>query len=81
MKTKIKADAKETVVMCCQIVDWKTVAPSSGDFWDAIGAAVSLWAKSGILKKKTVGKKINTPVPQPRPDFRRGVPQGIFNIS
>ena len=31
-KTKIKAYTKLTVVMCCQIFDRKSVAPSSGDF-------------------------------------------------
>ena len=32
-KTKLKsADTKLTVVMCCQIFDKKSVAPSSGDF-------------------------------------------------
>ena len=28
----MKAYAQLTVVMCCQIVAWKSVAPSSGDF-------------------------------------------------
>ena len=32
VKTKIKAHTKLTVVMCCQIVTRKSVAPSSGDF-------------------------------------------------
>ena len=32
-KTKMKAYTKLTVVMCCQIVDRKSVAPSSGEFW------------------------------------------------
>ena len=32
-KTKMKAYTKLTVVMCCQIVARKFVAPSSGDFW------------------------------------------------
>ena len=31
-KTKIKAYTKLTVVMCCQIRDRRSVAPSSGDF-------------------------------------------------
>ena len=30
-KSKMKAYTKLTVVMCCQIVDRKSVAPSSGD--------------------------------------------------
>ena len=33
VKTKMKAYAKLTVVMCCQIVTRKSVATSSGDFW------------------------------------------------
>ena len=32
VKTKIKADTKLTVRMCCQIVDTRTTAPSSGRF-------------------------------------------------
>ena len=32
VKTKMKAYTKLTVVMCCQIVARKSVAPSSGDF-------------------------------------------------
>ena len=32
-KTKMKADTKLTVVLCCQIFAGKSVAPSSGDFW------------------------------------------------
>ena len=32
VKTKMKAYKKLTVVMCCQIVGRKSVAPSSGDF-------------------------------------------------
>ena len=32
-KTKLKADTQLTAVMCCQISDMKSVAPSSGDFW------------------------------------------------
>ena len=31
-KIKMKAYTKLTFVMCCQIVDRKSVAPSSGDF-------------------------------------------------
>ena len=31
-KTKMKAYTKLTVVMCCQIVARKSVAPSSGNF-------------------------------------------------
>ena len=33
VKIKMKAYEKLTVVMCCQIVVKKSVAPSSGDFW------------------------------------------------
>ena len=33
VKTQMKAYKKLTVVMCCQIVARKSVAPSSGDFW------------------------------------------------
>ena len=32
-KNKMKAYTKLAVVMCCQIVARKSVAPSSGDFW------------------------------------------------
>ena len=32
VQTKMKAYTKLTVVMCCQIVAMKSVAPSSGDF-------------------------------------------------
>ena len=50
-------------------------------FSAATGAAVGLWRISGILKKNTFSKKINTPLLRPRPDFRGGrVPQRIFNI-
>ena len=33
VKTKMKTDTKMTVVMCCQIVDRKSVAPARGNFW------------------------------------------------
>ena len=33
VKTKMKADTKLTVVMCCQILARKSVASSSGIFW------------------------------------------------
>ena len=32
VKTKMKAYKKLTIVMCCQVVARKSVAPSSGDF-------------------------------------------------
>ena len=32
VKTKMKADTKLTVVMCCHIFDRRSTAPSSGDF-------------------------------------------------
>ena len=32
VKTKMKADKKLTVVMCCQIIDKRHTAPSSGRF-------------------------------------------------
>ena len=31
-KPKMKAETKQTIVMCCQIVARKSVAPTSGDF-------------------------------------------------
>ena len=34
VKSKKKAFTKLTVVMCCQIFDRKSVASSSGEFWD-----------------------------------------------
>ena len=32
VKTKMKADIKRTVVMCCQMVPKRSTAPSSGRF-------------------------------------------------
>ena len=33
MKTKLKADTGPTILLCSQISDRKSKAPSSGDFW------------------------------------------------
>ena len=40
-----------------------------------------LWTRSGILKKKRFSKKIITPLPRQRPDFRGGGYLTEFSIS
>ena len=67
VKIKMKAYKKLIVVMCCQIVARKSVAPSSGDF---------LWRpapRSGIFKKQSFSKIIITSLPRPLPDLRECV--------
>ena len=55
-KTKMKAYTKLTVVMCCQIVARKSVAPSSGDFRRrpapryACGQDQEFWSKKVLVK-------------------------------
>ena len=73
VKTKVKAYTKLTIVMCCQIVARKSVAPSSGDFcrrlapWYACGQDQRFW------RKKNVRKIIITPLPRLRADFQKCV--------
>ena len=56
-KNKMKAYTKLTVVMCCQIVDRKSVAPSSGDFRRrpapryACGQDQECWRKKVLVNK------------------------------
>ena len=56
VKTKIKAYTKLTVVMCCQIVARKSVAPSRGDFRRrpalsyACGQDQEFWRKKVLVK-------------------------------
>ena len=73
VKIKMKAYKKLTVVMCCQIVARKSVAPSSGDFCRGRPRA-----RSGILKNNYFFQKINSPVPRPLPEFRECVTSMIF---
>ena len=62
----MKAYTNLTVVMRCQIVAKKSVAPSSGE--------VGLRARSGNY----FFQKIYTPVPRPRPELRECVTSMIF---
>ena len=79
-KTKMKAYTKLTVVMCCQIVARKSVAPSSGDFWWRPAPRNGLWTRSGILKKKLLVKKSIHRFHGRCRTSAWGVPHGIFNI-
>ena len=71
-KTKMKAYKKLTVVLCCQIIDRKSVAPSSGNFrrrkvpWYVCGQ------DQEFRRKKSFSKIIITPVTRPRPEVRGG---------
>ena len=55
-KTKMKAFTKLTVVMCCQIIARKSVAPYSGDFrrrlapWYVCGHDLEFWRKKVLVK-------------------------------
>ena len=73
----MKAYAKLTVLMCCQIVARKSKVPSSGDFRRR-PALRYICGTLGILKKKSFIKIIITPLPRPRPDFRECVTSRIF---
>ena len=61
-------NAKLTVVMCCQIVARKSVAPSSGDF------------RRRPAPRYVCGhiKKIITPLPRPQPDLPKCETSMIF---
>ena len=66
-KTKIKAYTKLTVVMCCQIFYRKSVAPSSAIFGGDQRSNRPVDKIRNLERKKTCSKKINTPLPRPRP--------------
>ena len=76
-KTKIKAFTKLTVVMCCQIVDRKSVAPSSSDRPHSrpVDKIRNFDQKKHLVKNQYASSAAEA-------DFRGGVgvPQGIFNI-
>ena len=70
----MKAYTKLTIVIHCQIVDKKFVAPSSG------GAAIDLWKRSGIKINKTFSMMLVRPLPLPRREVRTGINEGLFHI-
>ena len=72
-KTNIKAYTKLSVVMCCQIVARKSVAPSSGYFQRQPAPHYACGQDQEFRRKKSFSKIIITPLPRPRPDFRQFV--------
>ena len=79
VKTKMKAYAKLTVVMCCQIVARKSVAPFpaiSGDFQRR--PAPRYACGQGILKKTSFSKIIITSLLGPQPDLRKCITSMIL---
>ena len=64
------AYTKLTVVMCCQIVARKSVAPSSGNFRQRQAPRYVCGQDQEFWRKKSFSKIIITPFPWPRPDLR-----------
>ena len=64
--------------MCCQIVARKYVAPSSGDFRRRPAPSYACGQDQEFWRKKSFSKIIITPLPRPRPDFRKCVTSMIF---
>ena len=78
VKTKMKAYTKLTVVMCCQIVARKSVAPSSGDFRRRPAPRYACGPNQEFWRKKSFSKIIITPLLRPRPELRKCVTSMIF---
>ena len=55
-KTKMKTYTKLTVVMCCQIVARKSVAPSSGDFLQRSAPRYACGQDQEFRRKKVLVK-------------------------
>ena len=72
-KTKMKAYTKLTVLMCCQIVARKSVAPSRAIFVGDWCRGTPVDKIRNFEKKKSFSKIIITPLLRPRPEFRECV--------
>ena len=73
-----KGYTKLTVIMCCQIVAKKSVAPSSGDFRRRLAPRYVCGQDQEFWKKKSFSNIIITPLLGPRPDLRECVTSMIF---
>ena len=77
----MKAYTKLTVVMCCQIVARKSLAPSSGNFRRRSATQFACGQDLESLSKKSFSKILITPIPRPRPEFRECVTNGLSTTT
>ena len=68
-QNKMKAYIKLTVVMRCQIVARKSVAPSSSNLWWRPAPRYACGQDQEFWRKKSFSTIIITPLPRRRPDF------------